>query len=252
MRTVFLCRDGAAARHLAHALAGRGLVDAIVVETGGEARRRKLRRELDRTPWWRLPLLALDLAALALYGRLWARALAGRLTGHPAATGWPEDLPRWSFDDANGPDCVDRLRELAPDVLVVLGTSILRPPVLSIAERASLNVHGGIVPAYRNVHSEVWAVLNRDERSAGTSILHLDEGIDSGAVALSRCVEHADGFFDLRWRNLELSAALLVEALERERDGTLPREPQQAAGSGFWPTPGAGALLRLLFRRVRF
>ena len=161
-------------------------------------------------------------------------------------------VPRSSFDDANGADCVARLRELEPDVLVVLGTSILEPPVLSIARRASLNVHGGIVPAYRNVHSDVWAVLNRDERSVGTSILHLDEGIDSGAVALASRVEHADGFFDLRWRNLQLSASLLTKALERARDGELPREPQRASGSGFWPTPGAGALLRLLLRRVRF
>jgi hypothetical protein len=250
--TVFLCRDGAAARYLAHELAQRGLVDAIVAETGRAARQRKLRRELDRTRWWRLPFLALDLAALAVYGRLWSRALDRRLAGHPAASGYPEGIPLWSFDDANGADCVARLRESAPDVLVVFGTSILRAPVLSIAKRTSLNVHGGLVPAYRNVHSEVWAVLAGDERSAGTSILHLDEGIDSGAVALAGRVQHAEGFFDLRWRNLELSAALLVEALEREREGTLAREPQGASESGFWPTPGLGALVRLLFRRVRF
>ena len=114
-----------------------------------------------------------------------------------------------------------------------------REPVLRIAE-TSLNIHGGIVPAYRNVHSEVWAVLNGAPDDIGTSILHLDEGIDSGAVALQRRIQPVTGdFFTLRWRNLELSAGLIVEALERQEAGTLPAERQaDDAGVGFYPTPG--------------
>lgn len=252
MRRVFLCRDGAAARYLAQALDEHGLVDAIVVEAGHDARRRKLQRELKRTPWWKLPALAVDFVALAVYGRLWRRSLARRLRGSPAAAGYPAGIPLHRVDDANAPGAVAILEELAPDVLVVFGTSILGPPVLAVAKRTALNVHGGIVPAYRNVHSEVWAVLRGHPRDAGTSILYLDEGIDSGAVALQEPVEHANGFFDLRWRNLELSARLLVAATQREAEGTLPREPQPTSGAGFYPTPGFLALLGLLFRRVKF
>jgi methionyl-tRNA formyltransferase len=249
VKVVLLCRDGPVARHLAHALAEEDLLDAIVVEAGGAARRRKLRREVRRTPWWRLPLLALDLVALALYGRLWNRELARRLRGRAAAFGYPDRVPRERFDDANEPDAVAALRRLEPDVLVVLGTSILRAPVLSIPKRAALNVHGGIVPEYRNVHSEVWAVLARDHDNVGTSILHLDEGIDSGAVALAGRVTAADGFFDLRWRNLELARSLVVDALHRLEEGALPRDPQDESRSGFHSTPGFGALVRLLFTR---
>lgn len=249
MKVVFLCRDGTVARWMAHGLAEQGLLDAIVVESGREARRRKLRREWRRTRWWKLPLLALDLLALALYGRLWRRTLDRRLKGHPASSAYPERIPLERVDDANDAEAVEALRRLAPDVLVVLGTSILRAPVLAIPSRAALNVHGGIVPQYRNVHSEVWAVLHGDGANVGTSILHLDEGIDSGAVALAGRVEGAPGFFELRWRNLELALVLTVEALRRLELGTLPREPQDDARSGFHPTPGFAALVRLLFTR---
>lgn len=248
MSVVLLCRDGLPARYLAHELAD--VFDAIVVERGGEARRRKLRREWRRTPWWKIPILALDLLALTVYGRLWSRFSRRRLAEHPATAGYPADTPLHYVEDANDAQCVALLEKLAPDVLVVLGTSILRAPVLAIPKELALNVHGGIVPAYRNVHSEVWAVLRDDVANVGTSLIHLDEGIDSGAVALLERVEGASGFFDLRWRNVELAPRLVREALRRHAEGTLPRTPQDDSSAGFYPTPGIGALARLALKSV--
>jgi len=250
MKTLFLCRDGAVARYVAHELAGCGHLSALVVESGREARRRKLRREWARTPWWKAPSLALDLTALALYGRLWVRALRRRLAAHSALRGYPDGVPLTRVDDANSETCIAAIREHAADVVVVLGTSILGEAVLSAAGDTILNIHGGIVPEYRNVHSEVWAVLNDDLDKVGTSILHLDAGIDSGAVALQDRVENAQGFFDLRWRNVVLAARLINDALDRAEHGSLPRRPQDEAKRGFYATPGAGALLRLAVKRV--
>ena len=258
MSTVLLARDGLVARYLAHELASAGLIDAIVTESGRAARERKLQREAARTPWWRMPVFVFDLAALAVYGSLWSRVLRRKLRGHPAAAGYPAEVERHEVDDANDAGCIAVLRTLRPDVLLVLGTSILKTEVLSLPERAALNVHGGIVPAYRNVHSEVWAVLNDDTSRIGTSILHLDEGIDSGAVALQDTVQPGQGkgghdsFFELRWRNVELSVRLARKALELEREGALPKTPQPAEGtSGFYRTPGVTELLRLAYRSRR-
>ncbi len=253
-KTVFLCRNGAPARFIADHLSSSGRLDGIVVETGRAARRRKVRREMRRRGVWGLPALAVDLTALAIYGRLWKRALTSEMKAYPTARDWPTDIPRETFDDANEPACVEALQRMDPEVLVVFGTSILRSDVLSVPSRAALNIHGGIVPGYRNVHSEVWAVLRDDVENIGTSILHLDEGVDSGAVALERrVVSGGGGFFDLRWKNLELAANLIGEALELDAKDALPREPQNAARpSGFFPTPGARELLRIWrFNRAR-
>ncbi|MEM7417390.1 MAG: formyltransferase family protein [Gemmatimonadota bacterium] len=247
MRVVLLCRQGAPARLVANRLHEAGHLDAIVFEGGQAARKRKLARSWGRTPWWARPRLGVDLLALSLYGRAWRRVLDTRMeAAYPTYAYPPDGIPLLGFDDANDPACVSALRDLAPDVLVVYGTSILKEPVLRIAD-TSLNIHGGIVPAYRNVHSEVWAVLNGAPGDIGTSILHLDEGIDSGAVALQRRIEPATGdFFTLRWRNLELSAGLIVEALDRHEGGTLPAERQTDDGRvGFYPTPGWRELRRL-------
>jgi len=244
--TVLLCRDGPVARYVAHEISDR--LDGIVVESGRRARRSKLLREWRRTPWWRVPLLALDFVALAVYGRLWGRYIARALQGHPAASGYPVGVPVRYVDDANAQECVSALERLGPDVLLVLGTSILKADVLSIPGRFALNIHGGIVPRYRNVHSEVWAVLEDDAAHIGTTILHLGEGIDSGAVALQERITGPGGFFALRWRNVQLAARLAGEALARCEKGDLPRRPQDDSDAGFYPTPGARALLRLWWR----
>ena len=47
-----------------------------------------------------------------------------------------------------------------------------------------LNIHGGIVPNYRNVHGQFWSYYNKDYSNMGSSILHLTKGIDNGNVAL--------------------------------------------------------------------
>ena len=61
--------------------------------------------------------------------------------------------------------------------------------MLSIAKRYTLNIHGGIVPKYRNVHSEFWAISKNDFKNIGTSIIHLDPGIDTGDIAIQEILE---------------------------------------------------------------
>ncbi len=93
MKVVFLCRDGAVARYIAHELHADALVDAIVVESGRIARRRKLRRAWTRTPWWRSPVFVLDLLALAIYGKLWGRFVTRAMRVHPGRDVFPQDVP---------------------------------------------------------------------------------------------------------------------------------------------------------------
>ena len=171
MKVVLLCREGAIARRLARMLSEHGLLDAVVAEDGSHARAQKMSREWARTAWWRAPLFGLDLVALAIYGTLWSREVKKRLAAEGAGDEYPVGVPVHPVGDANDARCVALLRDLTPDVLVVFGTAIRKRPVLDTAREAALNVHGGVVPKYRNVHSEVWAVLNGDTERVGSSIL---------------------------------------------------------------------------------
>ena len=246
LRIVLLCRDGADQRHLAAELATAGLLDAVVVENRGDARRAKLLKTLRDARLWVVPLTALDVFALVLYGNWSERLLSRRL----AVADYPAGVPRIDIGSANDAASVETLKELRPDVLVVLGTGILRGPVLSVPTRYALSIHGGRLPEYRNVYSDFWPLATGDPGRVGSTVFHLDPGVDTGDIALAGNVPMLPWlpFADIKVENSRLRARLTILALERANAGTLPRLPQQSEGAQMWYAPTAAQLARGLWR----
>jgi hypothetical protein len=246
LRTVLLCRDGADQRHLAAQLADAGLLDAVVVESRGDARRRKLVKTFRSARPWLVPVKALDILALVVYGNWSEKVLATRL----GVTDYPAGIPRIDIGDANDPASIAVLEELHPDVLVVLGTGILGDAVLAIPTSYALNVHGGSLPEYRNVYSDFWPLSHNDAEHVGSTIFHLDPGVDTGDVALAGTVLMQPWlpFADIKLENSRLRARLTIAALEQARTGTLPRRPQPVEGARSWYAPSAAQLARGLWR----
>jgi folate-dependent phosphoribosylglycinamide formyltransferase PurN len=248
---VLLCRDGADQRHLATALAAAGRIDAVVIETRGDARRRKLERVFRRARWWQVPGRVLDVAVLVVYGNWCQKAL---VTGLDANT-YPDGVPRFEVENPNDPESVEVLRSLDPDVLLVLGTSILRPEVLEIPKREALNLHGGGLPDFRGVYSDFWALVTDRPDRVGSVIFHLDPGIDTGEIAVEEMLElgRATSLRDLKVANARLGAKLAAQALDQIQAGTLPRIAQPAAGARNWGSPTGLQLIRGLvhIRRAR-
>jgi len=83
----------------------------------------------------------------------------------------------------NSPEVVDRVRAAAPDVIVVhYFDKILHEQIISIPTIGVLNVHTALLPRYRGLFPELWA-LSHGEREIGVTIhMILDRGIDSGPI----------------------------------------------------------------------
>jgi hypothetical protein len=246
VRTVLLCRDGADQRHLADALAGAGRLDAIVVEGRAGARRGKLARVLGRAHWWQLPVRLLDVAILVAYGT-WSERL---LTSGLAVDAYPDGVQRIEVQDANDPASIGALKKLDPDVLIVLGTSILGDEVLASPKRYALNIHGGALPDYRGVYSDFWALANDRPDRVGSVVFHLDPGVDTGDVALEEMldVKRATTLRDVKIANARLRARLALNALDLAEAGDLPRDPQATDGGRNWRAPTGFQLVRGLWR----
>jgi hypothetical protein len=248
---VLLCRDGADQRHLAAALAAAGRLDGIVIETRGDARRRKLARVFRRARWWQIPGRLLDVTLLVAYGNWCEKVLASDL----GVSGYPDGVPRFEIEDPNDPGSVELLRRLEPDALLVLGTSILRPEVLAVPRRAALNLHGGGLPDFRGVYSDFWALVTDRPDRVGSVIFHLDPGIDTGEIALEEMLElePSTSLRDLKVENARLRVKLTLRALDQIEAGTLPRIAQPAEGAHNWRAPSGPQLIRGLvhIRRAR-
>lgn len=123
----------------------------------------------------------------------------------------------------------DVIRELAPDIIVVVAYGCIIPPqLLHVARYGCINLHVSLLPKYRGSAPIQWAVLNGD-RCTGVSIMQLDEGLDTGDVLMVEPVdidpeETSGQLFD---RLSAVGAKTLVQALEKLQAGQLKPEPQQ-------------------------
>ena len=75
------------------------------------------------------------------------------------------------------------------DALVVAAYGqILHPDTLYAAREGAWNVHASLLPKYRGAAPVEHAIMN-GERETGITVLRMDEGLDTGPIALQRSVE---------------------------------------------------------------
>jgi folate-dependent phosphoribosylglycinamide formyltransferase PurN len=246
LRTVLLSRGGPDAKHLAAVLNAAGLLDAIVIEDSGAARRGKLAQSFKGVPFWAIPTKALQVFSLVMYGN-WSAKVLDRGLG---VADFPADVSQIEIGNANDAASIAVLKDLRPDVLIVLGTGILRDEVIAIPALHALNIHGGAVPEYRGVYSDFWTLANDDPGAVCSTIFHIDSGVDTGPVALTGHVQMQPwpSLAEVKIANSRLRAQLMVRALEEARAGTLPRIPQQRERARTWYTPSALQLTSGLWR----
>lgn len=111
----------------------------------------------------------------------------------------------------------DIVQRLAPDVVAVFGTSLIRPPLLGQGRLGMLNLHGGLSPDYRGADCTFWALHNGEPEQVGCTLHFINAGIDTGALVAHVCPEVRDGDDELTlfWRAVRDSAEVYAEAIER-------------------------------------
>ncbi len=130
-----------------------------------------------------------------------------------------------------GESVLAELAALEPDVIVVAAYGKLLPPaVLSLAPHGCLNLHPSLLPRHRGPSPVASAILEGDEVT-GTSLMLLDEGMDTGPVVARRelRLEGKETAGQLTKQLFELGADLLRQNLHRWVAGELKAEPQNDA-----------------------
>lgn len=151
-----------------------------------------------------------------------------------------EGIPVLQPEKASDPEFVAKLRELAPDLSVVVAYGqILKPEVLEVPRLGSVNIHGSLLPGLRGAAPVQWAII-RGMETAGVTIMRMDAGLDSGPMLLrvEEPVEPDESACELAGRLAEIGAEALVEALALLEAGQLVEEPQDHAQATYAPKLG--------------
>ncbi len=131
------------------------------------------------------------------------------------------------------------LRRATPDLCLLAHSGIVPASVLAIPLVATLNAYPGILPEYRGVDVDLWAVYEGRFDRVGATLHVVDAGVDTGPVLETRPYAwRGDETLDrLLWRLNEMCLDLLAGACHKDWPGYLDRAVPQAAGHQYMVMP---------------
>jgi len=135
------------------------------------------------------------------------------------------------------PEVVAQIRELKPDLIVVVAFGqILPQSLLDIPRHGCINIHASLLPRYRGAAPLNWCLIN-GETETGITTMMMDAGLDTGDMLVKRSIpigpdEDAQSLHD---RLSLLGADTIDETLDRLLAGTLTREKQDDSLSCYAP-----------------
>jgi methionyl-tRNA formyltransferase len=130
---------------------------------------------------------------------------------------------------------ISELRELKPDLIVVVAYGqILPPAILGLPPHGCLNVHTSLLPKYRGAAPIQWAIANGDAET-GVTIMQMDAGLDTGPVLSMRRtpILPTDDSQILHERLAQFGAELLTDTIPSYVAGKIQPQPQPAEGASY-------------------
>ena len=83
--------------------------------------------------------------------------------------------------EVNNDNCVLKIRELKPDLIIVFGAALIGQDIIDIPKLA-LNLHTGLSPYFRGGYSNLWPYIEKKRNFTGFTIHKLSKGIDRGDI----------------------------------------------------------------------
>lgn len=143
-------------------------------------------------------------------------------------------VPMICGKDFRKPEVVKLIDDMSIDYIVSVHFPYIIPPeILSIPRVGTLNLHPAYLPYNRGWNTPTWAIL--DQTPYGATLHWVDEGIDSGDIALQKKLEilPEDTAHSLYQRVLALELEVFSEAIPLLLRDELPRIPQNEHGTSY-------------------
>jgi methionyl-tRNA formyltransferase len=109
---------------------------------------------------------------------------------------------------------IQHLKELKPDLFIVVAFRILPREVYLIPEKGAFNLHGSLLPKYRGAAPIQWALIN-GEKETGVTTFFLEDKVDTGNIIIQEKlrIDNDDNFESLHDKMMLLGADVIMETL---------------------------------------
>ena len=151
----------------------------------------------------------------------------------------PDEFPTVHVHSVNDADAQTKLAAKAPDILCVYGTGKIYPPIFEQPPMGTLNAHGGLLPDYRGLDTNLWAAYEGKPDAMAVTIHQIDTDLDTGPIYLMQRIKPVTGLnlSNLRYHATLLSTQLFLDTITGILDGSLKASRQTGTGRYFGPMP---------------
>ena len=127
----------------------------------------------------------------------------------------------------DGGETAGKIKSCGAELIVAAAYGqILPPDILMLPEHGCLNIHASLLPRWRGADPIRRAVIEGDEET-GVTIMYMDEGLDTGDIAMKESVMIGEKTADELYTELSvLGAKLMLRAIDEIAKGTAARAPQ--------------------------
>lgn len=130
-------------------------------------------------------------------------------------------------ENLKAPAFIETLKELAPDLGVVIAFRMLPESVWTLPKIGTVNLHASLLPKYRGAAPINWAIIN-GEKETGLTTFFLKHEIDTGNIIFSEKIHIGDDETagSLHDRMKESGADLMLQTVKAIADNSYPETPQ--------------------------
>jgi methionyl-tRNA formyltransferase len=119
-------------------------------------------------------------------------------------------------------DFISELKNLHPDLFIVVAFRMLPEVVWSIPPLGTINLHASLLPQYRGAAPINWAIIN-GENKTGLTTFFIEKDIDTGKIIMQKevLIKDKDTAGDLHDRLMQLGAELIRDTVQAIKGGTI-------------------------------
>ncbi|POE11227.1 bifunctional UDP-glucuronic acid oxidase/UDP-4-amino-4-deoxy-L-arabinose formyltransferase [Pectobacterium odoriferum] len=146
------------------------------------------------------------------------------------------DVPVFAPEDINHPLWVNRIRELAPDVIFSFYyRTLLSDDILQLPAFGAFNLHGSLLPHYRGRAPVNWVLVN-GETQTGVTLHKMVSRADAGDIVAQSVVaiDEEDTALTLHGKCRTAAAALLAQQLPLIRSREITLTPQDESRASYF------------------
>tara|TARA_X000000368_G_C23010642_1_gene703306 strand:- start:450 stop:1190 length:741 start_codon:yes stop_codon:yes gene_type:complete len=112
-----------------------------------------------------------------------------------------------------------RISKLNPDLLLLLGTGIIKRNILLVPKIGTIHIHQGFLPKFRGVNTIEWSIYSDEDVYISSHFV--DVGIDTGNIIMRKKINYnnLDSIETIRERCKKESLTLILESIEKIING---------------------------------